>query len=63
MITNGVYIDTWYVMIISLCLTQTLPVHFNRLFDCSKGHFNTQYTVIEGSCQVLSCSILHLKGK
>ena len=42
MTTNGVCIDRWYVMIIFSCLTRTVSMHFDGLFDCSKGHFNRQ---------------------
>ena len=45
-----------------LCLTQTVTMHFNGLFDCSKGHFNRQSLKTE-LCQVMSHSILYLKGK
>ena len=33
-------------------------MHFDGLFDCSKGHFNKLVT--EDSCQVMSRSILYL---
>ena len=39
MTTNGVCIDRWYVMIIFLHLMQAVLMHFDGLFDCSKGHF------------------------
>ena len=42
MTTNGVCIDRWYVMIIFSCSTRTVSIHFDGLFDCSKGHFNRQ---------------------
>ena len=40
--TNGVCIDKSYVMIIFSCLTRTVTVlmHFDELFDCSKGNSN-----------------------
>ena len=42
MTTNGACIDRWYVMIIFLCLTQTVSMHFDGPFDCLKGHLNRQ---------------------
>ena len=47
-------------MIIFSCLIRTVSMHFNGLFDCSKGHFNR---VTEGSCEVTSRSLLYLKRK
>ena len=41
MATNSVHIDRLYVMIFS-CLTRTVLMHFDGLFDCSKGYFNRQ---------------------
>ena len=38
--TNGVCIDKSYVMIILSCLTRTVLMHFDELFDCSKGNSN-----------------------
>ena len=41
--TNGVSIyRSGYVMIIFSSLTCTLLIHFDGLFDCSKGNFNKQ---------------------
>ena len=34
--TDGIYV------IIFLCLTRTVPMHFDELFDCSKVHSNRQ---------------------
>ena len=44
MTTNGVRVclDRWYVIVIFSCLMQTVPMHFDGLFDCSIGHFNRQ---------------------
>ena len=56
MTTNGVCIDRWYVMIIFSCLTRTVSMHFDGLFDCSKGHFNRQsLKAVVRSQVVLNC--------
>ena len=46
---GAVCMDRWYLMIIFSCLTRTVSMHFDGVFDCSKGHL---WTVTEGSCQV-----------
>ena len=37
--SNSVCMDRWYVMIFS-CFKRTVSIHFDGLFDCSKGYFN-----------------------
>ena len=63
MTTNGVRVclDRWYVMVIFLCLMQTVPMHFDGLFDCSIGHFNRHSkTSFEKNCFSAWASTLNM---
>ena len=60
MTTNGVHATTddmfMNVVMIFSCLTRTVSMHFDGLFDCSKGHLNRQsLKAVVRSQVVLTC--------